>query len=99
MIRAPLPGMEDVLLAASSHHERWDGSGYPKGLKREEIPFIGRIIAVADVFDAMTSDRVYRNSLSSEAARKFIIDGTGVLFCPTCVEAFLKWYDGFKGGA
>ena len=53
-ILKPMPGMEDVLVAASSHHERWDGTGYPNGLKGEDIPLIGRIIAVADVFDALT---------------------------------------------
>ncbi|MBG0791014.1 MAG: response regulator [Desulfovibrionaceae bacterium] len=96
-ILAPLPGMKDVLLAASSHHERWDGSGYPKGLKGEEIPFIGRIIAVADVYDAMTSDRVYRKALSGETAVKTITEGRGVLFCPECVDAFLKWHKEFSG--
>lgn len=96
-ILAPLPGMEDVLLAASSHHERWNGSGYPKGLKTEEIPRIGRIIAVADVFDAMTSNRVYRKARTNENARKEILDGNGILYCPTCVKAFLKWYTEFIG--
>ena len=95
-ILAPLPGMEDVLMAASSHHERWDGSGYPKGLKGQEIPFIGRIIAVADVFDAMTSDRVYRKSLPTDKALKVIADGRGSLFCPDCVDAFLKWHKEFS---
>ena len=84
--------MNDVLLAASSHHERWNGSGYPKGSNREEIPFIGRIIAVADVFDAMTSDRVYRNAKSRQEAYDEIIKGRGVLYCPTCVDAFRRWY-------
>lgn len=92
-ILAPLPGMEEVLQAASSHHERWNGSGYPKGLAGEDIPFFGRIIAVADVFDALTSDRVYRKRLTTEDARKIIADGREVMFCPRCVDAFLKWYE------
>lgn len=93
----PLPGMEEILIAASSHHERWDGSGYPRGLKGEEIPFLGRIIAVADVFDAMTSDRIYRKRKSPEFALKTIADGKGKLFCPQCVDAFFEWHGEFSG--
>ena len=62
-------GSELLELAATiawTHHERWDGSGYPRGLKGEEIPLAGRIVAVADVFDALTSDRPYRPRLSVE---------------------------------
>lgn len=89
----PLPGMQDILIAASSHHERWDGSGYPKGLSGRDIPLLGRILAVADVFDAMTSDRVYRAGMNREAVKDIIVRDRGVKFCPRCVDAFLEWYD------
>lgn len=88
----PMPGMEDVLIAASSHHERWDGSGYPKGLRGEGIPLLGRILAVADVYDAMTSDRIYREGMPKEEVRDIIAKGRGKQFCPKCVDAFLDWY-------
>ncbi|WP_319541137.1 response regulator [uncultured Pseudodesulfovibrio sp.] len=88
----PLPGMEDVLVAASSHHERWDGTGYPTGLKGEDIPLLGRILAVADVFDAMTCDRVYRKGMSKTGIRDFIFEERGKKFCPECVDAFMDWY-------
>jgi response regulator RpfG family c-di-GMP phosphodiesterase len=73
-----------------SHQERWDGSGYPRGLRGEEIPVGARIFAVADAFDAMTSDRPYRKALSYEHARQEIIDFCGVQFDPLVVEAFLR---------
>ena len=78
-----------------SHHERWDGSGYPDGLKGEEIPPGARIVAVADVFDAMTHARAYREAYSLEEAYQEILDGAGVLFAPEVVDAFDKlWQDG-----
>ena len=84
-------GSELLELAATiawTHHERWDGSGYPRGLQGEEIPLEGRIVAVADVFDALSSDRPYRPRLSVEEARRWIIDGAGVSFDPSVVDAF-----------
>ncbi len=63
---------EEVAKIAKYHHERWDGSGYPEGLKKEEIPFLSRIIAVADVFDALTSERPYRKPLSTEEALELL---------------------------
>jgi putative two-component system response regulator len=84
-------GSELLELAATiawTHHERWDGSGYPRGLQGEEIPLEGRIVAVADVFDALSSDRPYRPRLSVEEARRWIIDGAGVSFDPAVVDAF-----------
>lgn len=88
----PLPGLEDILVAASSHHERWDGSGYPKGLVGEDIPLLGRILAVADVYDAMTADRVYRKGMDREKVRGIIVEGRDKQFDPQCVDAFLDWY-------
>nr|WP_321255078.1 response regulator [uncultured Pseudodesulfovibrio sp.] len=93
----PLPGMEDVLVAASSHHERWDGTGYPHGLKGKNIPLLGRILAVADVFDAMTSDRVYRKGMPKEKIRDIIFEGRNKQFCPECVDAFMDWYEQSNG--
>lgn len=97
-ILKPLPNMKDVLVAASSHHERWDGTGYPKGLKGEDIPLIGRIIAVADVFDALISDRPYRDGMSVEKALQIIAEGVGSHFCPTVGEAFFRFMKTLRNG-
>ncbi len=72
------------------HHEKWDGSGYPRGLKGEESPFAARIFAVVDVWDALISDRPYRKGLKPEEIRKHIIAGSGSHFDPKVVEAFLS---------
>jgi len=71
------------------HHERWDGRGYPKGLKGEEIPLLCRILAVVDAYDAMTSDRVYRKAMSRERALAEIKRNAGTQFDPHVVETFL----------
>ena len=70
------------------HHERYDGNGYPHGLQGEAIPLAARILAVADVFDALTSDRPYRNALSTESAITYLISGSGTLFDPSLVSIF-----------
>jgi HD-GYP domain-containing protein (c-di-GMP phosphodiesterase class II) len=70
------------------HHERWDGTGYPDGLKGERIPLGSRIIAVADAFDAMTSDRVYRAALSIDVAIAELRKGRGTQFDPQIVDVF-----------
>ena len=75
---------------AAYHHERWDGKGYPEGLKEEEIPLSARIMAVADVFDALTSKRVYKPAFPTEEALEMIRDGKGTQFDPKCVEVFLE---------
>ncbi len=75
------------------HHERYDGSGYPKGLKGEEIPLEARILALADAFDAMTSDRPYRKKMSFTGAANEIREQTGKQFCPKIVDAFFKVQD------
>ncbi len=72
-----------------SHHEKWDGSGYPHGLKGTDIPLAGRIMALADVYDALISNRVYRGALPHEEATKIIVDDSGKRFDPQVVEAFL----------
>jgi HD-GYP domain-containing protein (c-di-GMP phosphodiesterase class II) len=73
-----------------SHHERWDGSGYPRGLKKENIPIASRIIAVSDAYVAMTSERPYRKALSKEEAIKEIKKNSGKQFDPLIVDIFLK---------
>lgn len=75
---------------AYAHHEKWDGSGYPQGLAGENIPLFGRIVAVADVFDALTSERPYKAAWSLEKAQDFLREGSGQHFDPACVEAFLS---------
>ena len=74
---------------AHYHHEKWDGSGYPKGLKGEEIPLSARVMAVADVFDALVSRRSYKEPMTFEQAVQFIKDGSGKMFDPKVVDAFV----------
>jgi len=82
---------------AISHHEKYDGSGYPYGLKGMQIPLLGRIVAVADVFDALTSERPYKRAWSLDDACRFLEDGRGKHFDPMCVEAFLAgWEDALE---
>jgi len=75
------------------HHERWDGRGYPDGLSGEEIPFLSRILSVADVYDALTSDRSYRKRLSDDVAIGMIRENSGSQFDPKIVDVFLKFYE------
>ncbi len=74
---------------ALAHHEQWDGSGYPRGLQNREIPLSARIVALADVYDALTSDRPYRPALSHAEAREWIVSQYGTQFDPEVVEAFV----------
>ena len=73
-----------------THHEKWDGSGYPKGLEGRSIPLIGRIVALADVFDALTSRRPYKEPFSIEKAKGIIAEGKGRHFDPDIVEVFFS---------
>lgn len=82
--------LEAVVLAVRHHHERWDGKGYPDGLKGGDIPLAARIIAVADAFDAMTTDRPYRKAMSREDALREIVRCAGSQFDTAIVEAFVK---------
>jgi putative two-component system response regulator len=77
------------------HHEKWDGTGYPDGLKFDEIPLSAKLMAIADVFDALVSKRVYKEAFSYELTRKIIEDGRGTHFDPNLVDAFLANYDRF----
>jgi len=83
------PSLRESLTAIRHHHERWDGSGYPDRLEGDEIPLAGRIVGVADVWDALTSDRSYRPAWDPDRAVDHIAAGAGSLFDPQCVEAFL----------
>jgi putative nucleotidyltransferase with HDIG domain len=85
-----IPGLAATLPVVLSHHECWDGTGYPDGLKGEQIPLLARVVAVADAFDAMTSDRPYRAGVSAEKTLAEIIARSGTQFDPRCVEAFLR---------
>ncbi|HLO17939.1 MAG TPA: HD domain-containing phosphohydrolase, partial [Anaerolineales bacterium] len=85
-----IPFLQDTLPVIRYHHERWDGSGYPVGLKNQEIPIQARIFAVADVFDALTSKRAYRNKSSAEDAIQYLKEQSGILFDPLIVEALTK---------
>ena len=74
---------------AATHHERWDGTGYPNGLRGEEIPLCGRVVALADVYDALTSKRVYKDAFGHDIARAIIVKDSGTHFDPAVIEAFL----------
>lgn len=93
-----LSGSDSLLIRtaatmALSHHEKFDGSGYPNGLKGDAIPIYGRIVAVADVFDALTSARPYKKAWTIEAATKFLRDQSLSHFDPQCVNAFFRAWD------
>lgn len=93
-----LVGTESEVIAlgasiALTHHERWDGTGYPRSLIGEDIPLAGRLAAVADVFDALTSTRVYRAALPVDEAVEHISDGSGTQFDPGLIEVFLASLD------
>jgi putative two-component system response regulator len=75
---------------AGYHHEKWDGTGYPRGLRGEEIPLEGRIMAIADVYDALVSERPYKKPFTHEQAMEIIKDGNGAQFDPKITEAFLN---------
>jgi putative nucleotidyltransferase with HDIG domain len=80
--------LQEPAKVVRSHHERWDGTGYPDGLRAEEIPLAARIFAVADVLDALTTDRPYRPASTFARARTMIVAGAGTQFDPSVVEAF-----------
>jgi putative two-component system response regulator len=83
-------------LIASSHHERYDGKGYPYGTQKEQIPLCGRIMAVADVYDAIVEARVYREAMTHETACRIIFEGCGTQFDPVVVDSFEKCQDRFS---
>jgi response regulator RpfG family c-di-GMP phosphodiesterase len=93
-------GEDDFLILACeiafAHHERWDGTGYPFGLQGEEIPLSARVVALADVYDAIISKRVYKRAMSHEEARDIIVEKSGSHFDPKVVEAFLAREEDFR---
>jgi len=86
---SPIPYLQPALEIPYCHHEKWDGSGYPRGLKGSQIPLAARIFAVVDVWDAMISDRPYRKAWSKEKAIEHIKLGSGTHFDPQVVKKFL----------
>jgi len=82
--------LKNAKIFALTHHEKWDGSGYPNGLSGERIPLQGRIMAIADVYDALISDRPYKKAMTHEEAVKIITDGKGAHFDPELIGLFLK---------
>ena len=89
-ILEPLPETHHALEVPRFHHERWDGTGYPSRLKGEQIPFLARLFAIVDVWDAITSDRVYRKRWPVEQARDFMSRNTGLHFDPYLLKEFLR---------
>ncbi len=81
---------------AYTHHEKWDGSGYPQGLKEDEIPIEGRLMAIADVYDALISKRVYKEKFNYEKAENMIINESGTHFDPTLIKAFIDLKSEFR---
>lgn len=81
---------------AYGHHEKWDGSGYPQGISGEDIPISARLMAIADVYDALISKRVYKPAFSHEKAVELIVEGRGTHFDPRMVDAFLELQDEFR---
>ncbi len=92
VIVGAIPGFEETLDAVRHHHERWDGGGYPFGLRGKETPFLARIVSVADAFSAMTTDRPYRKGMEQGKALGILEDGAGTQWDPDCVQALLSAY-------
>ncbi|MEW5720050.1 MAG: HD-GYP domain-containing protein, partial [Chloroflexota bacterium] len=96
-----LQGISFLRTAASipaNHHEKWDGSGYPRGLKGEEIPFAARIFAVVDAWDSLLSDRPYRRAVPEEQARRILKESAGTCFDPAVVQTFFRILDEYYNG-
>jgi putative nucleotidyltransferase with HDIG domain len=87
------PTVEAVIPGVQYHHEKWDGTGYPEGLQGEAIPFLGRLLGVADFYDALTSARAYRAAMPAEDAIKLVASGSGTHFDPTIAAAVLRLYE------
>jgi putative two-component system response regulator len=91
--------LQHALLIAGTHHEKWDGSGYPNGLKGKNIPLEGRLMAIADVYDALISNRPYKKPFTLEEAAKIIEDGSGNHFDPSLIDVFKKIKGEFETAA
>jgi PAS domain S-box-containing protein len=98
-VEAKIDGQSFLTLGkeiAFYHHEKWDGTGYPRGLKGDQIPLSARIVALADVYDALTSKRVYKEAFSHQAAKEILIESRGTHFAPDVVDSFLAHEDDFR---
>ncbi|MGB8214504.1 MAG: HD domain-containing phosphohydrolase [Anaerolineales bacterium] len=93
---SPIPYLHPALPIPYCHHEKWDGSGYPRGLKGEEIPMVARIFSILDVYDALTSNRPYRQAWKREKALEYIQEQSGKYFDPRVVKAFMALIAGEK---
>lgn len=87
---APIAYLNDALDIPYCHHEKWDGTGYPQGLKGDRIPLVARIFAIVDVWDALTNNRTYRKKWTKQKARQYIKEQSGRHFDPQIVDVFLK---------
>ena len=87
---SPILLLQNALEIPYCHHEHWDGTGYPRGLRKEEIPLAARIFSIVDVWDALSSDRPYRGAWSGEAVNDFLVKQSGILFDPALVPLFLE---------
>ena len=87
--------LKHAKLFAGTHHEKWDGSGYPCGLKGTGIPLEGRIMAIADVYDALITERPYKKAYSADESARLLIEGAGTHFDPTLIESFINLTDDF----
>jgi response regulator RpfG family c-di-GMP phosphodiesterase len=90
-IFSPIKTLNNIIPIILHHHERFDGKGYPDGIKGDQIPLWARVTAVADTYHALTSDRPYRKGMESEKALQIIEDVRGTQLCPDCIDAFLTW--------
>ena len=88
--------LEYARIFAVSHHEKWDGSGYPYGSKHEEIPLLGRIMAIADVYDALVSERPYKPGLPHDRAAQIMLDSKGTHFDPILIDLFEEIHTDFE---
>jgi HD-GYP domain-containing protein (c-di-GMP phosphodiesterase class II) len=86
--------LKPTMGAIRNHHEKWDGSGYPDGLKAEAIPLSARLVAIADAYDAMATDRPYKKALPLEECEKLLRKNSGVMFDPNLVEVFVARHVG-----
>jgi putative two-component system response regulator len=85
-------------IMAGTHHEKWDGSGYPRGISEDNIPLQGRLLAIVDVYDALISERPYKKPLPPDKALEIIKEGSGVHFDPALVEIFSVAFESFPIG-
>lgn len=85
-----IPFLLDTIPIIRHHQERWDGTGYPSGLKGEEIPLLARLFSIVDAFDALTSNRPYRQKVTPMEALEYLREEAGILFDPAMVNAFEK---------